>query len=82
MSAYTLPDRLSLWQRVLFAIPLLGRIMKEVAYGPEENFSYALVALVSLWGCSILLFDLPGLYLPALCFVPVMFALLLGITRG
>lgn len=82
MPAYTLPARLSLWQRILFAVPLLGRILKEVAYGPEENFSYALGALVCLWGCSILLFGLPGLYLPALCFVPVMFLLLFSITRG
>lgn len=82
MPAYALPERLSLWQRILFAIPLLGRILKEVAYGPEENFSYALAALVSLWGCSTLLFGLPGLYVPALCLVPVMFLLLLGISRG
>lgn len=82
MSAYVLPERLGLWQRFLFAIPLLGRILKEVAYGPEENFIYALATLVCLWGCAILLFGLPGLYIPALCFVPVMFLLLITITRG
>ncbi|MEP2715614.1 hypothetical protein [Pseudophaeobacter sp.] len=80
--AYTLPDRLPLWQRILFAIPLLGRISKEVAYGDEENFIYALVILVCLWGCSILLFGLPGLYLPAVALVPVMFILLIAISRG
>lgn len=80
--AYTLPDRLPLWQRILFAIPVLGRISKEVAYGKAENFAYALATLVSLWGCSILLFGIPGLYLPALALVPVMFILLVAISRG
>ncbi|EAQ45733.1 MAG: hypothetical protein BM560_15195 [Roseobacter sp. MedPE-SWde] len=80
--AYTLPDRLPLWQRILFAVPLLGRISKEVAYGDAENFYYALGILVCLWGSSILLFGIPGLYLPAVALVPVMFTLLIAISRG
>ena len=80
--AYTLPDRLPLWQRLLFALPFVGRISKEVAYGEAENFKYALLTLVSLWGSSILLFGIPGLYLPALAMVPVMFILLIAISRG
>ncbi|GAA6196138.1 hypothetical protein NBRC116598_15820 [Pseudophaeobacter arcticus] len=80
--AYTLPDRLPLWQRFLFAIPLLGRISKEVAYGEEENFYYALAILICLWGSSIVLFGIPGLYLPAVALVPVMFTLLIAISRG
>ncbi|ANP36194.1 hypothetical protein JL2886_01275 [Phaeobacter gallaeciensis] len=82
MTAYTLPERLSLWQRLLFAIPLLGRICKEVAYGAKENIYYALGTFVSLWGCSVVMFGVPGLYIPALCLVPVMFTLLILITRG
>lgn len=80
--AYTLPARLPLWQRVLFAVPVLGRMSKEVAYGPAENFIYALITLICLWGCSILLFGIPGLYLPAVAMVPVMFILLIAISRG
>lgn len=80
--AYTLPEQLPLWQRLLFAVPFVGRISKEVAYGEAENFVYALISLVSLWGCSILLFGIPGLYLPALALVPVMFLLLILISRG
>ncbi|MFY0311615.1 hypothetical protein ACFMBG_17130 [Leisingera sp. D0M16] len=82
MSAYALPAQLTLWQRILFAVPLLGRMIKEVAYGPEENLYYAIATFVSLWGCSIMLFGIPGLYIPALCMVPVMFTLLITITRG
>lgn len=83
MSAvYTLPRSLPLWQRMLFAIPILGRIGKEVAYGAEDNLYYAVAAFVSLWGCSILLWGLPGLYLPALAMVPVMMLVLILLSRG
>lgn len=82
MSTLSLPARLPLWQRILFAVPVLGRISKEVAYGPEENLSYAIAAFVCLWGCSVMLFGIPGLYIPALCLVPVMFTLLILISRG
>ncbi|WP_323782216.1 hypothetical protein [Leisingera sp.] len=82
MSAYVLPERLTLMQRILFSVPLLGRMIKEVAYGPEENLYYAIATLISLWGCSILLFGIPGLYIPAVCMVPVVFTLLITITRG
>lgn len=81
-AAYILPERLSPWQRILFAVPLLGRIFKEVAYGRDENIYYALATFVSLWGCSALLFGLPGLYLPAVGLVPVYFLFLIAITRG
>ncbi|MGR3762122.1 hypothetical protein ACUXV3_18640 [Roseobacteraceae bacterium NS-SX3] len=81
-TAYALPERLTLWQRILFAVPLLGRMAKEVAYGAQENIYYALATFVSLWGCSALLFGLPGLYIPAVALVPVVFALLITVTRG
>ncbi|MFU8882376.1 MAG: hypothetical protein ACNA7Q_08405 [Rhodobacterales bacterium] len=35
-----------------------------------------------LWGLSIAAFGIPGLYIPALVAVPVIFTLLLFITRG
>lgn len=82
MSMLSLPVRLPLWQRILFSVPLLGRMAKEVAYGPEENFAYAIAAFVCLWGCLVMLFGIPGLYIPALCLVPVMFILLIAISRG
>lgn len=78
MAAYTLPPRLSLFERVIFRVPILGRIWKEVAYGQEGNVYYAIATFVSLWGILVLLFGLPGLYLPALCLVPVMFVILIS----
>ena len=82
MTTLSLPARLPLWQRTLFAVPVLGRVSKEIAYGPAENFAYALAAFVCLWGCLIMLFGIPGLYLPAVALVPVMFTLLILISRG
>lgn len=35
-----------------------------------------------LWGLSIAAFGIPGLYIPALVAVPVIFTLLMVITRG
>ncbi len=43
---------------------------------------FAVAALLGLWGCSILMFGIPGLYIPAVCMVPVVFALLIAISAG
>lgn len=40
-----------------------------------------LLAVVA-WGASIFFFGIPGLYIPALAMVPVMYALLIIISRG
>lgn len=82
MAAYTLPPTLTSFERVMFRVPLLGRIWKEVSYGDEGNIYYAIGAFLSLWGCLIMLFGLPGLYLPALAMVPVMWVILILISRG
>ena len=82
MAAYTLPPTLTPFERVMFRVPLLGRIWKEVSYGDEANIYYAIGAFLSLWGCLIMLFGLPGLYLPALAMVPVMWVILILISRG
>lgn len=51
----------------------------------NSTFAFTLflvVALIALWGISFLTFGVPGLYIPAVAFVPVMFVILLIITRG
>ena len=82
MSAIDMPRRLPLWQRLFFAVPVFGWMAYDVTYRGPENLWYALIAFVSMWGCSFMLFGLPGLYVPALAMVPVMFLVLLVITRG
>lgn len=41
-----------------------------------------LLLVVALWGLSIFTWGVPGLYMPAVCFVPVMYALLIIISKG
>ncbi|UWR04339.1 hypothetical protein K3740_06565 [Ruegeria conchae] len=82
MTALDMPARPPLWQRLLFAIPLFGWMARDVANAEAEDLYYTAAALVSMWGCSILLFGLPGLYIPALMMVPTMFLILILISRG
>lgn len=82
MTAIDAPRRLPLWQRLIFAIPLFGWLARDAANGTEEDWGYTAAAIVSMWGCSVMLFGLPGLYLPALALVPVMFLILILISRG
>ncbi len=82
MSAIEMPRRLPIWQRLVYSIPLFGWMARDVADGQPEDLWYTVAAIVGMWGCSIMLFGLPGLYLPALAMVPVMFLILLLISRG
>lgn len=42
----------------------------------------AVAIFLSLWATSIVLFGVPGLYIPALIMVPIIGATLVLITRG
>lgn len=42
----------------------------------------AVLVLLAGWGASVAIWGLPGLYLPALALVPVIWGVLLLITRG
>ncbi|WP_296761812.1 hypothetical protein [Sediminimonas sp.] len=42
----------------------------------------ATVAGLALWGGAVALWGIPGLYIPALALVPVIWILLLMVTRG
>lgn len=74
------PRRLPLWQRLFFAIPVIGWIARDLVFGDKNNIWFALVTFVSLWMISALTFGLPGLYLPAVAMVPIIFLALLFIT--
>lgn len=82
MSLTNTSARAPLWQRILFSLPILGRMARELVYGPKDTIWYTLATVVCAWACSTIWFGLPGLYIPALCMVPAMFIILLVITRG
>ena len=42
----------------------------------------ALTVYLALWATAVIQFGVPGLYIPALAKVPVVFGLLLLVTRG
>ncbi|MFK7881494.1 hypothetical protein [Roseobacter sp.] len=76
------PPALPLWQRLFFRIPVLGWVARDLLFGDKNNVWFALIGFVSLWMSAALTFGLPGLYLPALALVPVIFVVLLLITWG
>lgn len=80
MTLVSSPRKLPVWQRFLFAVPVLGWIAKDLLFGDKNNIWFAIIAFVSLWLSASLTFGLPGLYLPALFLVPVMFIVLICIT--
>ena len=69
-------------KRIFFAIPVIGWIARDVTEGDQSNIYFALLTFVSLWIMSGMTFGLPGLYLPAVALVPVMFGLLIAITQA
>ncbi|WP_170765521.1 hypothetical protein [Ruegeria lacuscaerulensis] len=82
MSAIEMPRRLPIWQRLLITIFLFGRKVRDAAHGEAAGWGFAAAAIIGLWGCSALLFGLPGLYIPAVAMVPVVFLILILISRG
>ena len=82
MTLTATPTRPPFWQRLFFSIPVVGWVTRDVLFGDRNNVWFALLGFVSLWLSSALVFGLPGLYLPALALVPVMFVVLLLITWG
>jgi Flp pilus assembly protein TadB len=55
---------------------------KTSSNGPVGLIMTLTALAVILWGLAIAAFGIPGLYIPALIAVPVIFVLLLLISRG
>lgn len=82
MTATAIPTRMPLWQRLFFAIPVLGWVARDLVFGDKSTIWYALIGFISLWLSCGLIFGVPGLYIPALAMVPIIFATLIFITWG
>ena len=75
-----------------------GRLMKSSEHNPTENahtphdepakdvaawpIILGVLLFVAGWGASIALWGVPGLYIPALATVPVIWGLLIAVSRG
>lgn len=82
MSLASTPPRLPFWQRLFFALPVIGWVARDLAFGDKDNIWYALVAALSLWLSAAITFGLPALVLGALALVPIIFTVLILITWG
>jgi hypothetical protein len=80
--AAALPARRPLWLRLFYLVPVFGWIAKDTAEKGEENLYYGAGLIFSLWGILIMTFGLPGLYIPALMMVPLMFVVLVILAWG
>jgi purine-cytosine permease-like protein len=77
----TVAKRPALALRILFAIPFFGRILRDIS-DSVDNVFYALMILVTGLVLAVNLFGVVALTMVALFLVPVMFVLLILITRG
>ena len=60
------------YERMVYAIPVLGWMLKDVAYGDKDNIYYFIAALVMMWIIAIIAFGYPAIIIPALglaCFL-------------
>lgn len=67
--------------RGLYSIPVFGWIARDIARCPD-NIWYALVILLTLLVLAVKAWGLVALALGALAAVPLMFVVLIAITRG
>jgi hypothetical protein len=67
--------------RLIFAIPFIGQIARDIIKDPDAIF-YALVIFVTLVVLAVKAWGLVALAMTALGMVPVMFVLLIMISRG
>jgi len=79
MPRETYPDR-SLLTRILFRVPVLGRMLREVYYGDSDNIYYFLFSILALWVLAILTWGYPALIMPMMFVVPAMFVVLVMLT--
>lgn len=76
------PSRRRQREPFLRRIPILGGIARELAEGDGDYPFYLMLAAVSAWGCAVLVWGLPALYLPAIALAPAVMVMLIALTRG
>lgn len=72
----------SLFERIVFRVPVLGRMLREVVYGDKDNIYYFLFTVFTLWFLAIATWGYAAFIIPVLMAVPSMFMVLILITQG
>lgn len=52
------------------------------AKSPDTKILLTVLAVLAAWGVAIFQYGVPGLYIPALAMVPVIYVILILISRG
>lgn len=67
---------------MIYRVPLFGWMLKEAIQGPTTAKVLFVVNVLLLWILAIVTFGYPAIIIPALSAVPIMFVLLILITKG
>lgn len=67
---------------IIYRVPLFGWMLKEAIQGPTTAKVLFVVNVLLLWVLAIVTFGYPAIIIPALSAVPIMFVLLILITKG
>jgi hypothetical protein len=68
--------------KMIYHVPVFGWMLKDAVKGPTTAKVLFIVNLLLLWLLAIVTFGYPAIILPALTAVPVMFVVLILITKG
>ena len=68
--------------RLLYAVPVLGWMLKEAVEGQAGAKTLFVVNCALIWILAIAIFGYPAIILPALTIVPTIFVVLILITKG
>ena len=68
--------------RLVYAFPVLGWMLKEAVEGPAVAKTLFVVNCLLIWILAIAIFGYPAIILPALAIVPIIFTVLILITKG
>ncbi len=66
----------------VYRLPVIGALAREWAEGHPDFPYFLLLAFVSAWACAVAIWGLPALVITAVGLVPLMFVMLVLITRG
>ncbi|MBB4062955.1 hypothetical protein [Gellertiella hungarica] len=68
--------------KMLYHIPLLGWMLKEAASGSQTAQTLFVVNCALVWLLAAIFFGYPAIIIPALVAVPLIFVVLITITKG
>lgn len=74
--------RPSILQRIVFSVPILGWMLRDVAAGDEQELMWFAVSLAFSLACATLIFGLPGLVVGMLVMTVMALTAIVLITRG